>query len=47
MFFQGSVHNGLGYIIVIIVFSFLYNLTKFFEFQTVYVELEDPETKEM
>ena len=44
---QGSVINGFGYIFFIIIFSILYNFIKFFEFQTVYLELEDPDTKEM
>ena len=39
--------NGFGYIIIIIAFSILYNLIKFFEYETVYVEYEDPETEEL
>ena len=33
---QGSVWDGFGYILTIILFSFLYNVTKFFEFKTKY-----------
>ena len=44
---QGSVCNGLGYIFTIITFSTLYNITKFFEFETVYVDKEDAVTKQM
>ena len=39
--FQGSVLNGRGYIITITVFSILYNLVKFFEFETVTEYVED------
>ena len=31
---QGSVCEGWGYISIIVIFSFLYNVTKFLEFQT-------------
>ena len=41
---QGSVWNGKGYIIIIILFSSLFNLIKFFEYQTVYSEIQDEET---
>ena len=34
--FQGSVCDGLGYVIIIILFSVLYNAIKFFEFTTSY-----------
>ena len=34
--YQGSVWDGLVYILTIILFSFLYNFVKFFEFQTKY-----------
>ena len=44
---QGSVCNGLGYIFTIITFSTLYNVTKFFEFETVYVDQEDPITNKV
>jgi len=37
----GSVLNGRGYIITITVFSILYNLVKFFEFETVTEYVED------
>ena len=33
-------YQGLGYIIAIIIFSFLYNIFKFFELKTVYPALE-------
>ena len=46
-FLQGSVFDGFGYIFAIILFSILYNLIKFFEFKTVYVDMEDPNTNEM
>ena len=46
MFFQGSVYNGFGYIFAIIMFSTLYNIIKFFEFKTVYINVEHPETNE-
>ena len=32
--------NGLGYIVPIVLFSVLYNLVKFFEIETVYIEAE-------
>ena len=41
---QGSVWNGKGYIIIIILFSSLFNLIKFFEYQTIYSEILDEET---
>ena len=31
-------YQGLGYIVVIILFSFSYNILKFFEFKTVYFQ---------
>ena len=37
--FQGSVCDGLGYVIIIIIFSVLYNAIKFFEFTTSYTRL--------
>jgi hypothetical protein len=33
-------YNGVGYIIPIVVFSVLYNLVKFFEIETVYIQGE-------
>ena len=33
--------NGLGYILPIIAFSILYNTTKFFEIETIYLEHTD------
>jgi hypothetical protein len=33
-------YNGVGYIIPIISFSLLYNLVKFFEIETIYIEGE-------
>ena len=33
--------NGLGYIVPIVLFSVLYNLVKFFEIETVYLEHEE------
>ena len=47
IFFQGSVLNGFGYIFTILTFSILYNLIKFFEFETVYEETINPETNEV
>jgi hypothetical protein len=38
---QGSVCEGFGYISLVVIFSFLFNITKFMEFETVY-EREDP-----
>ena len=34
--YQGSVCEGFGYVSVVVIFSFLYNITKFWEFETVY-----------
>ena len=45
--FQGSVLDGQGYIITIIIFSVLYNIIKFFEFETVTAYYEDDITGEM
>ena len=45
--FQGSVLNGQGYIIGIIIFSVAYNIVKFFEFETVMMDVEDEITGEM
>ena len=33
---QGSICEGWGYISCVVVFSFLYNVTKFMEFETTY-----------
>jgi hypothetical protein len=33
-------YNGVGYIIPIIGFSLIYNLVKFFEIETIYIEGE-------
>ena len=38
----GGVCEGWGYISIVATFSFLYNVTKFLEFETYYVR-EDPE----
>ena len=46
-YFQGSVLDGHGYIITIIIFSILYNIIKFFEFETVTAYYEDDITGEM
>ena len=46
-FFQGSVMNGQGYILTIIIFSVAYNIVKFFEFETVMMDVEDEITGEM
>ena len=46
-YFQGSVMNGQGYILTIIVFSVAYNIVKFFEFETVMMDVEDEVTGEM
>ena len=45
--FQGSIMDGQGYIITIIIFSILYNIVKFFEFETVTVLHEDEVSGEM
>ena len=39
--------DGQGYIITIIIFSILYNIVKFFEFETVTVLYEDEVSGEM
>ena len=39
-YFQGSVCDGWGHICIIVVFSFVYNITKFMEFETV-IETDD------
>ena len=39
--FQGTVCEGFGYVSLVVIFSFIYNITKFMEFETVY-EREDP-----
>jgi len=43
----GSVLNGFGYIFTIITFSVLYNIIKFFEFETVYLDVRDNETDQV
>jgi len=40
-FQQCQMCNGLGYIVPIVLFSVLYNLVKFFEIETVYLEHEE------
>ena len=45
--FKGSVMDGQGYIITIIIFSVIYNIIKFFEFETVTAYYEDDITGEM
>ena len=40
-FKQCHMCNGLGYILPIIAFSILYNTTKFFEIETIYLEHTD------
>ena len=40
-FQQCNMSNGLGYILPIIAFSILYNTTKFFEIETIYLEHKD------
>ena len=43
---QGNVCEGGGYIVSVVVFSFLFNLSKFLEFQTVYkMEVEDDNSR--
>ena len=44
---QGSIWNGGGYIVTIILFSVAYNVVKFFEFETVTVKSRDKLTGEM
>ena len=46
-YFQGSVLNGRGYILTIIIFAVAYNIVKFFEFETVMIDVEDDITGEM
>ena len=36
-----NMSNGLGYILPIVAFSILYNVVKFFEIETVYIEAEE------
>ena len=45
-YLQGSVLNGQGYILTIILFSVAYNIIKFFEFETVMIDVEDEITGE-
>ena len=40
-FLQGGICEGWGYIAIIVIFSFLYNVTKFMEFETVTKIAED------
>ena len=40
-FLQGGICEGWGYISIIVIFSFLYNVTKFMEFETVTKIAED------
>eukprot|EP00092_Neocalanus_flemingeri_P024640 GFUD01026725.1.p1 GENE.GFUD01026725.1~~GFUD01026725.1.p1 ORF type:complete len:407 (+),score=101.90 GFUD01026725.1:197-1417(+) len=42
----GGMYQGLGYIIAIIIFSFLYNILKFFELETVYPVVAHNSTNE-
>ena len=41
LFLQGGICEGWGYIAIIVIFSFLYNVTKFMEFETVTKIAED------
>ena len=36
-----NMNNGLGYILPIVAFSLLYNVVKFFEIETIYIEAEE------
>ena len=38
---QGGMYSGLGYIGIIVLFSFAYNIVKFFELKTVNVVREE------
>ena len=38
--------DGFVYIFIIVLFSVTYNMVKFFEYETVYVVVQDPETAE-
>ena len=40
-FQQCNMSNGLGYILPIVAFSLLYNVVKFFEIETIYIEAEE------
>jgi hypothetical protein len=40
-FQQCQMYNGLGYILPIVLFSCLYNVVKFFEIETIYLEHEE------
>ena len=40
-FQQCNMSNGLGYILPIIAFSLLYNVVKFFEIETIYIEADE------
>ena len=40
-FQQCNMSNGLGYILPIVAFSCLYNVVKFFEIETVYLDSEE------
>ena len=43
---QGNVCEGGGYIVSVVIFSFLFNLSKFLEFQTVYMlEVEEDNSR--
>ena len=47
LIWQGSILNGQGYIFAIIVFSVVYNIIKFFEFETVMSVMQDDLTGKM
>ena len=40
-FQQCNMSNGLGYILPIVAFSLLYNVVKFFEIETIYIEADE------
>jgi hypothetical protein len=43
---QGSILDGYFYILIIVLFSVLYNLARFFEYETVYEVYTDNATNE-
>ena len=44
MLYQGSILEGYFYILIIVLFSVLYNLARFFEYETVYEVYTDNAT---
>ena len=44
LLYQGSILEGYFYILIIVLFSVLYNLARFFEYETVYEVYTDNAT---